>query len=225
MSKTIPKKMPRKTKRSFPLPNDARLDAQPWHGNKLRPFLAAYLDDSNPDTFLNKTTSAMAAGYKCDTVENFSSMGNKAWRRCRDLIDKWLDEAGLSDTALKIKLFSLLEGESIKLQTIRGRPKNLKPNVTVLAETEGETIITEEGTTTKEGETLLAVKLKDLELQRRTLDMALRHKGMYAPETRDTKVLIWISPARESQGKVIDVTLLPQDHGDQGEDQEEDQED
>lgn len=42
---------------------------------KLRLWLKAFLDESNPKAFLNKTGAARAAGYQCSKEDSFRQIG------------------------------------------------------------------------------------------------------------------------------------------------------
>ncbi|MFW5958288.1 MAG: hypothetical protein ACOCQ0_03945 [Desulfosalsimonas sp.] len=148
--------------------------------------MRAYLDNSKPRTFLNKTESAREAGYKAASDKHLADIGYENSRVLANKINKWLDEAGLSENALKIKMLSLLDGHETKTITLKGEidEEGLPDNVQVLA-TAVTQKYTKEGEMYEERETLLGVNMESRELQRKTLDMALKHKGMYAPEKHD----------------------------------------
>lgn len=77
--------------------------------SKKDAWLYYFLDQGNTDTFLNRTGAARAAGYKSP-----SSAGNTNYLYYKVKIEEWLDEVGLSEAALKIKLLGMLEAKSKK---------------------------------------------------------------------------------------------------------------
>jgi len=122
-------------------------------GKKLLLWKKFYLDESNSRTFLNKTQSAIAAGYCCKSHDNFAQVGCQNFNKLKEIIGKWLDEHGLSDSYLKQKLKFLLEAKETKFFAYEGKVTDQRE--------------------------------KDaLEIQRRTLDMAMKVKGLYAPEEK-----------------------------------------
>jgi len=118
-------------------------------------WLRAFLDEGTP-TFFDKSRSAKAAGYECCSENSFAVMGCANFRKMRGAIEAWLDENGLSETALKSKMVKLIDARETKF-------------------------FQHEGKVTDERE------VEALETQRRTLDMALKLKGMYAPEKHTVK--------------------------------------
>lgn len=154
--------------------------------NKLNAWLYHYTNAQNPVTFLNQTQSAKAAGYKASTDESFASIGSQNFQKLKSQIETWLDENGLSEDALKIKLVGLLEGEETKTVTIKGiiDPDSLPPNAQVIVQ--GVTTkYTKNGDSYDETETIIGINMQNKELQRRSLDMAFKIKGSYAPEKRE----------------------------------------
>lgn len=119
--------------------------------SKINAWLRAFLDENNPSTFLNKTASVKAAKYRCNGEPSCQSIGSSNFRKVKDEIKAWLDENGLSENSLKIKMLSLLEAKETKY-------------------------FIHEGMVTDERE------VPAIETQRKTLDMALKVKGMNAPE-------------------------------------------
>jgi hypothetical protein len=71
-------------------------------------WLKAYLNEENPDTFLNATASAIAAGYKAKRRGTFRQIGYLNRIRLERKIAQWLDEAGFSEVQLKTKLLQLM---------------------------------------------------------------------------------------------------------------------
>ena len=118
--------------------------------SKLNVWFKHFIDESCSTTFLNKKESARAAKYQCTTEESYRSVGYQNFIKCADKIEKWLDEYGLSENALKIKLLSLMKAKETKFFAFQG-------------------------------EVIEQIEVEALETQRKTLDMALKVKGMNAP--------------------------------------------
>jgi len=154
--------------------------------SKLNAWFRAYIDQANPQTFLNKTESARVAGYKSKSEEGLRHMGCQAFTKLSVKIDKWLDESSLSEQALKVKMLSLMEGKQTIFQKVKGAVKqeNLPPGWRIVT-TGGTVKMGEDGDVFGDGDTLLACDVEFPELQRRTLDMAIKVRGMYAPEKRE----------------------------------------
>ncbi len=152
-------------------------------------WLKAYLDSSNSLTFLNKTESARAAGYKTSNEDHPRQIGCQNSTILTDKISKWLDETGLSENALKMKLVSLMEAKETKFQTMKGEldPDKRAAGVSVLSVASQEKY-NNAGVPYTETDTLIGIEVENRELQRRTLDMALKVKGSYAPEKHDHNV-------------------------------------
>ena len=79
-------------------------------------FLRHLLDESNPDTFMNATGSAKAAKYNCSTENSYSLIGYENIRKLKPYISQWLDEVGLSEERLKLKIVELLEVDNYPVQ-------------------------------------------------------------------------------------------------------------
>lgn len=89
--------------------------------SKLQVWLACYLDRSNPETFLNGTASAKEASYKCTSDAAFRAVGCNNIKKCAPQIKQWIEEQGLTDEALKIKLMSLLDAKETKFFQHEGK--------------------------------------------------------------------------------------------------------
>lgn len=148
--------------------------------SKINVWLRAFLDDGNPDTFMNRVASVRAAGYKCASEEAFRAMGTYLYQQTQEKILSWMDEVGLSEPALKAKALSLFEANQKALEKMKGRLTKASPGLEVIAET---TTTDSEGNDTTE--LWLSSPVPALETQRKTLDMAFRVRGMYAPEKRE----------------------------------------
>ena len=118
--------------------------------SKLNLWFKHFINEGCSTTFLNKKESARRAGYKCTTEESYRSVGYQNFIKVADKIEKWLDEYGLSENALKIKLLSLMEAKETKFFAFQGKVIEKK-------------------------------EVEAIETQRKTLDMALKVKGMNAP--------------------------------------------
>ena len=121
--------------------------------SKLNVWLKHFLNEGCSTTFLNKTESARRAGYNCrasNIEECFRNIGAQNYIKLTDKISTWLDDNGLSENTLKLKLLSLMEAKETKF-------------------------FQHEGVVTDERE------VAAIETQRKTLDMALKVKGMNAP--------------------------------------------
>ena len=117
-------------------------------------WLKHYLDEKNTATFLNATESAKAAKYKAKSNSSFGVIGFENLRKHNTKINQWLDDFGLSDERLKIKLLSLMEAKETKF-------------------------FQKDGKVTDERD------VEAIETQRRTLDMCIKVKGMYAAEKKE----------------------------------------
>jgi hypothetical protein len=127
----------------------------PIKANKLALWLRYYTDESNPETFLNQTKSAIYAGYKAKSENSFASIGLQNFRKLQKYINKWLDELGLSETRLKEKTLSLMSAQDTKLFRKDNEDGSLE---------------------------IVEHQIPALEIQRRALDMALKVKGLYAAQ-------------------------------------------
>jgi hypothetical protein len=83
---------------------------------KQAAWLRAYLDESNPATFMNATGAARAAGYAArkgakDPEHALQQMGHENLKKLEPLINEWMDEVGLSEARLKRKLVEGLDAE------------------------------------------------------------------------------------------------------------------
>jgi len=124
--------------------------------SKINLWFAHFTNSACSTTFLNRKESARAAGYKTKNDESLRVIGHQNFTKLTDKIEKWLDETGLSENALKIKMLSLLEAKETKFFQ-------------------------------KDGEIVTQVEVEAIEVQRKTLDMALKVKGLYAPEKHEVK--------------------------------------
>ena len=84
-------------------------------------WLHHFLDKENPITFMNRKEAARAAGYKTANEHSLMSIGCENFRKLADKLSGWLDDAGLSENALKIKLIGLLEAHETKFFQHEGK--------------------------------------------------------------------------------------------------------
>lgn len=154
--------------------------------SKLKLWLKHYLDAGNPRTFLNKTESAKAAGYRATSDDSYRAIGHQNFTKLHGQIKDWLEEAGLDENTLKIKLLSLFEGQETKVVSMKGvvDPASLPENVQIIAASES-VKYTKDGESYCETETLIGVNVENKELQRKALDMGFKVKGSYAPEKKE----------------------------------------
>jgi len=76
---------------------------------KLGRWLRAFLDETNSETFLNRTASAKAAKYNATSESSFSTIGHENMRKLEIFVRKWLDESGVSEVELKMRLLKGLD--------------------------------------------------------------------------------------------------------------------
>jgi len=89
--------------------------------NKLNVWLYHYLNEKNPNTFFNKSESARAAGYKANNENNLYCVGWQNYKKLQPLIEKWLDENGLSEASLKSKLLELMDAKEKRFFSCAGK--------------------------------------------------------------------------------------------------------
>jgi hypothetical protein len=135
-------------------------------------WLVAFLNEGSP-TFLNATASAKKAGYRARNDHTFQEIGHKCRLRYGREIAKWLDDCGYSETELKIKLCRLLEAKETIFQRMKG-----KVDQAALPEGHRVAAITEE-------DTLLEIDVAALSVQIKALELALRVKGLFAPDRHE----------------------------------------
>lgn len=127
--------------------------------SKKRLWLKFYLDVNNTSTFFNKTESARRAGYKTKNKDSLRQIGCHNFKSLSTKISKWLDDNELSENALKIKLLTLLDAKETKFFKA--------------TETDQDGQVT--------GIMIKEVEVDAIETQRKTLQMAIKMKGMDAP--------------------------------------------
>lgn len=154
--------------------------------SKLNIWFKHYINDACSTTFLNQTESARKAGYNAKSYDSFRAIGYQNFTKLSDKIENWLNNNGLSDNSLKIKLLSLLECEETKFITIKGKveKKDLPKNTTLITYAETEKF-TKDGSIYTEYNTLVAINMEAKEIQRKTLDMAIKVKSLYGPVRRE----------------------------------------
>ena len=157
--------------------------------NKLALWLKHFLNEKNPNNFLNKTASAKAAKYKGKSEAAFHTIGYENYRKHEPNIAKWLEDNAFSHSALLLKHSELLETHKTVFQKVKGKVNNTTLPEGVRIITESDRMATtghgEDAMPYDDGETLLAINVADPEIQRKALDMAYKVKGTYAAEKRE----------------------------------------
>ncbi len=156
--------------------------------NKLALWLKHFLDETNPNTFLNKTASAKAAKYKGKSEAAFHTIGYENYRKHEPIIQEWLEDNAFSHSALLLKHSELLETHKSVFHKIKGQINGELPEGVQIIATSNKMAIAGRGEDAVEyddGETLLAINVADPEIQRKALDMAYKVKGTYAAEKRE----------------------------------------
>ena len=146
-------------------------------------WFRCYTDEHNPLTFLNGTQSALVA-YNTTSSNSARQIGIETKKALAPHISKWLDEEALSEDALKSKVKSLMNAGETKFVKIKGAvdKDKLPPGQRIVCAsgstlnkgTDEETFVTEE--------TLIAIDQAAKETQRRSTDMAIKIRGMYAAD-------------------------------------------
>lgn len=155
-------------------------------------WLKYFLDESNPKTFLNNTESAIAAGYKCSSRKGFMEMGCQNASILKKHIGLWINESGLGEIQLKKKLISLTQAKGVVFQKVKGHvdAESLPDGTSIVTESHKLAWNQSSGDVSEaydDGETVVAITVDSLETQRRSLDMAMKVKGMYAPVSVEQK--------------------------------------
>jgi hypothetical protein len=156
--------------------------------SKINIWLKHFLNENCSTTFLNRKESARRSGYKTINEYSLDSIGHQNFAKCRPRIKKWLDENGLSDEALEIKLIALMEARESKFIKVKGAVirESLPDGVKIVAATGTKVIGKKKEDEHQEDievfdETIVSIDVEAIETQRKTLDMALKAKGKYAP--------------------------------------------
>ena len=88
---------------------------------KQRRWLKCYTDPNSPETFGNATASAKAAKYRGKSLDSFETIGHENIKKLQFYLQKFLDEAGLSDTHLMNYLIQGLQAEETKFFAHEGK--------------------------------------------------------------------------------------------------------
>ncbi len=149
---------------------------------KLLLWLRAYLDDSNSYTFLRKTGAAREAGY---SEKSCGSIGWQNYKKLQNRISVWMDDEGLSEVRLKTKLVKLIYAKRVVFTKVKGKVdfSSLPKGAFIVAESAKRALADkgEDAEAFDIGDTVVAIPVEDLEIQRRALDMALKAIGLYKP--------------------------------------------
>jgi hypothetical protein len=134
-------------------------------------WLKAFLSEGSP-TFLNATASARKA-YRARNAHTFEELGHKCRVRYGCQIAEWLDDHGYSEKELKIKVLQLMEAKETVFQRMKGK-------VNPVSLPEGHRIAASTGE-----DTLLEIDVAALSVQIKALELALRVKGLFAPDRHE----------------------------------------
>jgi hypothetical protein len=148
-------------------------------------WLKHYLSEG-ADTFLNGAGSARAAGYRARNQHTFEELGHKNRVRYAAKISEWLDQCGMGETQLKVKLLSLFEARETVFVKLRGAvlQSDLPPGHRVVATT-GTVVKGEDGRVYGDGDSLLEIDVQNYGVQVKSLEMALKVKGLFTPENHE----------------------------------------
>jgi hypothetical protein len=159
-----------------------RMARKETHG---RAWLKAYLYQGTP-TFLNASASAKAAGYRAKTDDSFRAIGYQNRKKFEPTIAKWLDDNGFSEARLKTKVLELMDAKETVFQKLKGAVlQSSLPDRHRVVATSGTIIQTKDGDVYGNGDTLLEIDVQNYAVQVKSLDMALKIKGVYAPEKHE----------------------------------------
>ena len=174
-------------------------------------WLKYYLDKDNPATFLNNTESAAQAGYKNTSRQYLSEIGTRNASYYKPKIDQWLDDHGLSETALKELLVQGFKVKETKIINVKGEVKEtgLPAGTRVLLTGEIERT-DKEGNTYTDYTSVIAIDMDSIEVQRKFIDMGLKFKGLYAPERHIVTVKPLITYKDTSKEQIGNGSEIPQ---------------
>jgi len=152
-------------------------------------WLKHFLDESNPDTYLNATGSVRAMGLKLKNSNTEGTMGYMFRKAMRAKINKYLEKGPSSTLARRLKEIELLNAQETKIIMVEGTiDKSSLPRtgVKIIAESTESVPICGEGEKRpkikkRKKTTILAIDTQNKEIQRKTLDMLLKRAGEYAP--------------------------------------------
>ena len=152
--------------------------------SKLNIWFKHFINERNRDTFMNRTASAKAAGYRANSEESFQNIGYQNYGKLEPKIKKWMDEEAMSESALHEKYLELKSAKETKFFKVKGYidPSILPPGVTAIA-TSGLVTQGEDGENEcSSNETLIMTQTDALHIQRQILDMGYKIRGTYKPD-------------------------------------------
>jgi hypothetical protein len=88
---------------------------------KRAKWLKAFLNIDDPTTFLHRANSARAAGYNARSNGSFSAIGSENLKLLKPHVEKWMDQAGYSETQLKLKLVQGLDAMETRMFPYQGK--------------------------------------------------------------------------------------------------------
>ena len=158
---------------------------------KQRLWLKAFLNRDNPSTFLNRSESARVAGYNCDNEDSYGQIGAENFKKLGKEIAFWIEDDGLGENQLKGKLISLIDAKQVTFHKVKGKVDlaSLPHGAFIVAASSimGWSGQGEEKEPVDEGDTIICLPTAALETQRKSLEMAMKIKGMFAPEKHEVK--------------------------------------
>jgi len=159
--------------------------------SKLNIWFKHFTNEGCSTTFLNRMESARSAGYKDKNEDSLRNIGYQNFIKLSDKIEKWLNDAGLSENALRLKMLSLLEADEAKLITINGEidEESLPPGTSLVSSSK-QIKLNASGKEYTEINNIISVTVANKEIQRRTLDMAMKVKGMYKKDNEQKKTKV-----------------------------------
>ena len=167
----------------------------------LNKWFKHFIDEGNRATYMNRSGSARAAGYKATTDESFRAIGYQNFTKLHERVSVWMEETGMSDNSLHQKFLQLKNAKETKFLKVKGYidPKDLPPGITAIA-TSGLVIQKEgEDDSFSAGDTLIMTETAALGIQRQILDMGYKIKGTYKPEEINLNAKV----------KGIDIQFVP----------------
>lgn len=183
---------------------------------KQKLWFRHYTDESNKTTFLNGVQSALLS-YNTTDYETANQIAVDTKKALAPHITKWLDEVALSEDALKTKVKSLMNAGETKFVKVKGAvmQEDLLPGQRIVC-TSG--VVKEEKNDDGEvtevfgaGDTLIAIDMDAKETQRRSTDMAIKIRGMYAADKLEIFGLEGLAGRLDRANKRTDPDASPKE--------------
>ncbi len=145
---------------------------------KQRRWIDAYIETGNC------TEAARRAKYKAKDDRSFSAIGLENLEKLRIHIQKFLDEVGLSDEAIKLKISQGMIAKKVIIRKIKGavNPNDLPPGYRLITTT-GKLSFGENGEEFfSDGDSLIEIELEALEIQHRYVSLGAEVQGLKETE-------------------------------------------